>query len=74
MPLTSSQFTLPPPHVLKPILYACVFIPVLPLSAQYLVITYKGKESEKEYVCIYIYTHICITASLCCTPETNMIL
>ena len=31
--LTSSQFTLPPPHVLKSILYICVFIPVLPLGS-----------------------------------------
>ena len=30
---------------------------------QYFVRTYKGKESEKIY--------ICITESLCCTPETN---
>ena len=52
---------------------------------QYL-ITYEGKESEKYiYICVcvcvcihthvytYIYTHtyICITESLCCTPETN---
>ena len=29
--LTSSQLTLPPPHVLKSILYFCIFIPVLPL-------------------------------------------
>ena len=28
--LTSSQLTLPPPRVLKSILYVCVFIPVLP--------------------------------------------
>ena len=33
-------------------------------NTQYFVITYKGKESEKEY----------ITKSLCCTPETNMTL
>ena len=32
-------------------------------SAQYLEITYNGKESEKEYVCI--------TESLCHTLETN---
>ena len=34
---------------------------------QYSVITYVGKESEKEwvYVCIYV------TESLCCIPETN---
>ena len=38
---------------------------------QHLVITYNGKESEKEY--IYIYTHILISESLCCTPETNTV-
>ena len=31
--LTSSQLTLPPPCVLKSILYICVFIPVLPLGS-----------------------------------------
>ena len=31
--LTSSQFTLPSPCVLKSILYICVFIPVLPLGS-----------------------------------------
>ena len=31
----------------------------------YLVITYIGKESEKEYICIYM------AESLCCTSETN---
>ena len=31
--LTSCQLTLPPPHVLKYILYICVFIPVLPLGS-----------------------------------------
>ena len=30
--LTLSQLTLPPPHVLKSILYVCVFIPVLPVE------------------------------------------
>ena len=34
---------------------------------QYLVITYNGKESEKEK----IYIHIYIEQSLWCTPETN---
>ena len=39
---------------------------------QYFVITYKGKESEKEYIyIIYIYTHLYNSISLCCTPETN---
>ena len=31
--LTLSQLTLPPPRVLKSILYVCVFIPVLPLGS-----------------------------------------
>ena len=31
--LTSSQFTPPPPRVLKSILYICIFIPVLPLDS-----------------------------------------
>ena len=31
---------------------------------QYFVITYNGKEF------MYIYTCVCITESLCCTPET----
>ena len=31
--LTSSQLTLPPPCVLRSILYLCVFIPVLPLGS-----------------------------------------
>ena len=50
---------------------------------QYLVITYNGKESEKEHVYVYIHTHIYkdlkkniymyigITESLYCTLETN---
>ena len=42
---------------------------------QYLVITYNGKESEKQYlcvcVCIYVYMYICITKSLFCISETN---
>ena len=32
---------------------------------QYSVTTYMGKEPEKKNSCI------CITESLCCTPETN---
>ena len=34
---------------------------------QYLIITYNGKEYEKEYV--HMQTHTCITESLCWTPE-----
>ena len=33
----------------------------------YLVITYNGKKNEK----IDIHIYVCITESLCCTPETN---
>ena len=36
-------------------------------SIQYSVIAYMRKESEKEW----IYTCICMTESLCCTPKTN---
>ena len=35
-------------------------------SSQYSVITYMGKESEKEWIYVYI-----LTEPLCCTPETN---
>ena len=37
---------------------------------QYLVINHKGKEYEREYIYLYIYT--CIIESLCCTAETNI--
>ena len=37
---------------------------------QYLVITYNGKEFEKEY----IYIHIYITESLCCTSVNQLYL
>ena len=38
---------------------------------QYLVMTYNGRESEKEnmYVCVCVYIYI--TETLCCTLETN---
>ena len=36
-------------------------------STQYSVITYMGKETEKEW----IYVYVCIAESLYCTPETN---
>ena len=35
-------------------------------STQYLVITYRGRKSEEECVCV--------TESLCCTPDTSAIL
>ena len=37
---------------------------------------YEGKESEKEYMCIYACVCVCvyITESLCYTLEINMIL
>ena len=37
---------------------------------KYLIITYNDKESEKEYICMYVY----INKSLCCSLETNTIL
>jgi len=37
---------------------------------QHLVITYNGKETEKEYM----YVCVCITESLCWTLETNITL
>ena len=37
---------------------------------QYFVITYMGKESEKECVCVCIYIYI-YKLNLCGTPETN---
>ena len=39
--------------------------------SQYLVITYNGKESEKEYICACAYIYVRITEPLYCTPETN---
>ena len=33
---------------------------------QYLTVTYNGKEFEREWM----YSYICITESLCCTPNT----
>ena len=36
-------------------------------STKYCVITYMGKESEKEWIYVYI------TDSLRCTPETNIV-
>ena len=27
---------------------------------QYLVIPYNGKESEKEYICVYMYMYVCM--------------
>ena len=35
--------------------------------SEYLIITYNGKESEKEY------RYICITESFCYIPETNTV-
>ena len=51
-------------------------------SAQYFVMTYIGKEYEKEWIYVYLYIHIriteymyiqniCITESLYCIPKIN---
>ena len=37
---------------------------------QYSVITYMGKNLKKNGY-MYIYINLCITDSLCCTPENN---
>ena len=37
-------------------------------DTQYLIITYNGRKDKKR---IHISIYICITESLCCTPETN---
>ena len=41
-------------------------------ATQYSIIAYTGKESEKEW--IYVYVYISVTESLCCTPEINILL
>ena len=46
--LTSSQLTLPPPHVLKSIIYICIFIPALPLSSSVPI-------SQIPYMCVSIW-------------------
>ena len=38
-------------------------------STHYSVITHMGKESEKEWA--HTHSHICISESLCYTPEIN---
>ena len=45
--LTSSQLTLPPPRVLKSILYIYVFIPVLPLGSSEPIFVF----SDSIYMC-----------------------
>ena len=37
---------------------------------QYLVITYNGKESKKDFTYVYIAIYICISITFC-PPETN---
>ena len=50
--LTSSQLPVPPPCVLKSILYVCVFIPVLPLGSSELFLF---------YVCVMCLFYICVS-------------
>ena len=51
--LTSSQLTLPPPRVLKSILYVCVFIPVLPLGSSHIYngILLSHKKKQNWVIC-----------------------
>ena len=46
--LTSSQLPLPLPHVLKSILYVCIFIPVLPLGSS------EEFFFQSPYICVSI--------------------
>lgn len=45
--------------------FKLIFVIINNRSLRYCVITYMGKESEKEQICI------CVTDLLCCTSETN---
>ena len=45
-------------------------------DSEYLVITYNGKESQKEFVCVCVCVCVCVYVymykeSFCCTPETQ---
>ena len=63
--LTSSQLTLPPPCVLKSILYICVFIPVLPLGSS---------EPFIPYICVsirYLFFSFWLI-SLCMTDSRSI--
>ena len=61
--LTSSQLTLPPPRVLKSILYVCVFIPVLPLGS-----------SEHFFLRFHIYVFMLKDFMLCLLQPLWLIL
>ena len=63
---TSSQLTLPPPHVLKSILYICIFIPVLPLGSSepfffFLDSIYMGQHTV--FVFLFLITSLGMTVS-----------
>ena len=67
--LTSSQLTLPPPRVLKSILYICVFIPVLPLGSSEPYFFFKI-----PYICVsiqYLFFSFWLT-SLCMTDTRSI--
>ena len=67
--LTSSQLTLPPPHVLKTILYVCIFIPVLSLSSSEPFFFF-----QIPYICVsirYLFFSFWLT-SLCMTDSRSI--
>ena len=66
--LTSSQLTLPPPHVLKSILYVCVFIPVLLLGSSEPLFFF-----QIPYICFSIqYFSRSDLTSLCMTDSRSI--
>ena len=67
--LTSSQLTLPTPHVLKSILYICVFIPVLPLGSS-------EPFFKIPYICVsiwYLLSEKCFLSSIPASPTPCLI-
>ena len=60
--LTSSQLTLPPPCILKSILYVCIFIPVLPLG------------SSEPFFCLFVCRyHIYVLAYGICFSLSDLL-
>ena len=69
--LTLSQLTLPPPRVLKSILYICIFIPDLPLGSSEPFFSFFF---QIPYICVsirYLFFSSCLT-SLCMTVSRSI--
>ena len=67
--LTLSQLTLPPPRVLKSILYVCVFIPGLPLGSSEPFFFF-----QIPYMCQHIVFVFLFLTSLCMTDSRSIYL